>query len=119
MNIFGAVFVVICAIALLRVPRQWAPLPLLFGCCYMTMGQKLELGPFSFPVYRILLGIGLLRVLTRSECLHGGLNSIDKMVIGWAVWVLFANLFHEWAPGSGPVAAAGTVYNIGLIYFLI
>lgn len=119
MNLSGVLFVLACGFFLLIVPRQWAPLSLLVGCCYMTIAQKVDVGPFSFPVYRILLGLGLLRILLRGERIKGDMNGIDKMVIAWSVWVFLANFFHEWTPGSGPVAAAGNIYNIVLVYFLI
>lgn len=118
MSIAVLIFVAACSFALLMVPRRWAPLPLLVGVCYMTIAQTVEIGPFSFPVYRILLGVGLVRIWVQGERFNRSLNIIDKMVIAWAGWVFFANLFHEWSPGSGPVAAAGNIYNILLIYFL-
>ncbi|WP_159816297.1 hypothetical protein [Cyanobium sp. Copco_Reservoir_LC18] len=46
------------------------------------------------------------------------MNSIDKLVIAWAFWVVFAGFFHKFTPGSGPVYALGTVYNATVPYFL-
>jgi len=53
MNDFALTMVLLNAVALLILPRRWAPLPLLIGTCYMTLGQGIELGPFSFTVVRI------------------------------------------------------------------
>lgn len=119
MNPIAAVFFLICAIALFAVPRKWAPLALLVGCIYMTMGQGLELGPVSLPVYRMLLLVGVVRVIVKGEHLSGERNTIDKLIVGWGCWVIFAGFFHEWSPGSGPIYAAGYVFNIAAVYFLM
>lgn len=119
MNPFASVFFVANGLALLMAPRHWAPVPLLVSSCYMTMGQGLELGPFSLPVYRLILGVGVIRVLLRHERVAGGLNAMDVLLMVWGGWVFLASLFHEWAPGSGPIFASGLIYNVILVYFLI
>ena len=78
----------------------------------------MKIGLFNFPIFRMLLGLGAMRVLLRGERIRGRLNSIDKMVIAWGAWVIVASLFHEFTPGSGPVYALGAVYNMMLPYFL-
>ena len=119
MNPFAAILFLVSAIALITLPRKWAPVALLAGCCYMTMGQGINLGGISLPIYRMLLIVGVVRVMVKGERLEGGLNAIDQLVLGWAGWVLFASFFHEWSPGSGPVYAAGFIFNLIAIYFLI
>jgi hypothetical protein len=118
MNGLALAFLVLTAAALMVLPRKWAPVPLLASCCYMTIGQGIDVGPFSLPVYRIVLAVGLLRAMIRRETLAGGVNTIDKLMIAWAGWIVFASFFHEFLPGSGPVYASGFVYNIVLVYFL-
>ena len=119
MNPVAAGFFLIVAIALFVVPRRWAPVPLLIGCCYMTMGQGIELGSISLPIYRMLLLVGIVRIMVKGESIQGPLNSIDKIVIAWAVWVFFASFFHVFEPGSGPNYAAGFIFNVVAVYFLI
>lgn len=119
MNPFAVIFFLISAIALFAVPRKWAPVALFAGCCYMTMGQGINLGSISLPIYRMLLLVGLVRVLVKGERLAGELNTIDKLVMGWAGWTVFASFFHEGGPGSGPVYAAGYAFNLIAVYFLI
>jgi hypothetical protein len=118
MNFIATAFFVFNALALLTVPRRWAPVPLLTTACYMTIGQGVEFGPFSFPVYRMVLAMGVLRVVLRGERFAGRFNTIDKLMVMWAVWVFIASFFHEWRPGSGPVYASGLIFNITLVYFL-
>jgi hypothetical protein len=118
MNPLALIFFLVCAASLLAVPRKWAPVPLLLGCTYMTLGQGVELGPVSLPVYRMLLLVGAVRVVAKGESLPGGLNLIDKLMIAWGGWMLFASFFHD-PQRAGPLTAAGTIFNQTLIYFLI
>ncbi len=119
MNSVGLLFVLVFGIATLVVPRRWAPVPLLIGCCFMTIGQFIIIGTFSFPVFRMLLGLGAVRVLVRGERIQGRLNTIDKLVITWALWVFLAGFFHRFTPGSGPIYALGAGYNVVLPYLLL
>lgn len=118
MNPAALLFFLIAAIALWVTPRRWAPVALLVGCCYMTMGQSVSLGPLKLPIFRMLLIIGFTRVLVKREFAPGGRNGIDTMVIMWGAWVMFASLFHLWIPGSGPQYTSGVVLNVTLVYFL-
>lgn len=119
MNPAALILLLVCGIATLAAPRRWAPLPLLIGCCYMTIGQVMEIGPFNFNIFRILLGFGVIRVVVKGEHINGRLNAIDKMVLAWGVWVFLASFFHKFTPGSGPVFAMGAIYNMALPYFLL
>lgn len=119
MSFIGLIFFIAVAIALLSVRREHAPVPLLIGCCYMTMGQGLDLGGISLPMYRMFLLVGLLRVIMKGERLVGGVNRIDKLVAALLVWMFFASFFHEDIPGSGPVYMLGIIFNISLVYFLV
>lgn len=118
MNVAALIFLIVSAGALLALPRKWAPIPLLASCCYMTIGQGIEIGPISLPIYRIVLAVGLVRVVVRREGLIGGINTIDRLMIAFAGWIILASFFHERVPGAGPIYASGLVFNILLVYFL-
>ena len=118
MNLGALVFLIVSATGIMALPRKWAPIPLLATGCYMTIGQGIELGSISLPVYRLVLAAGLLRVILRREAMAGGMNTIDKLMITWAAWLVFASFFHESMPGAGPIYASGFVYNVMLVYFL-
>ncbi|WP_367871208.1 hypothetical protein [Luteolibacter sp. Populi] len=120
MNILGTLFFLISAIALMSVPRRWAPIPLLMGVIYITHGQALELGGIKLPVFRMLLGVGLVRIILRGEGFGGGLNRIDKLMLALGGWLFFASFFHEpGAAAAGPTFITGKVAEISLCYFLM
>ena len=83
----------------------------------MTLGQGIEVGEIRLPVYRMMLLVGVIRVVSRREYLIGGINRIDTLVIAWGCWGIFASLFHD--PSYGIIYACGNVFNVILIYFLI
>ena len=88
MNGLAIIFLLLACGALLALPRRWAPLPLLAGACYMTLGQGIQVGPFHFPIIRIVLLVGVIRVLCRGEGLAGGLNGLDWLVLAWGASAL-------------------------------
>ncbi|OGO13699.1 MAG: hypothetical protein A2Y53_04375 [Chloroflexi bacterium RBG_16_47_49] len=84
----------------------------------MTLGQGIELGSFSFPVIRMLLAVGLVRVIIRGERLVGRMNSLDWLMLVWATWALISSIFHE-VPSAALIFRLGLVYNSCGIYFLL
>ena len=118
MNAFALVFLLVNTVALLALPRRWALFPLLMGACYMTASQKIELGPFNFTVLRLLLLIGTIRALARSERLPGGLKGMDWLILAWGAWLLCSSAFHR-PFADALVFRLGAVYNVLGFYFLI
>ena len=120
MNPLGFIFFVVTAIALMSVPRRWAPIPLLLGVLYITHGQFFDLGGIKLPVFRLLLAVGMVRVLVKGEGIAGGINTIDKLMVALCGWLLLASFFHEsGADGAGPVFITGKIAEIGICYLLI
>lgn len=119
MNVLATIFFACSSVALLTLPRRWAPIPLLVGCCYMTQAQGVSIVGLNFPIYRMLVAVGIFRVILRSETFSGRFSAVDKLVVFWGVWNMFASLFHKYAPGSGPQYASGIVFNVAGVYFLI
>src|SRR6266446_3834071 len=102
----GYLFTIITGILLYFVPRRWAALPLLMGAAYMTQGQVLELGPLHFPVIRILVVIGFMRIFLKGERIAGGINHLDQLLVVWAAYLVGSSAFHTsnaWVFRSGLV----------------
>jgi hypothetical protein len=118
MNPVAILFLIVATVALWVVPRRWAPVPLLVGACYMTLGQGSEIGGLHFPIIRLLLLAGLVRVFVRRERPQGLMLGMDWAFVAWATWAILASTFH-----NDPVATLqfhlGMVYNGLSIYFLM
>jgi hypothetical protein len=106
----AAALFVFCALALLVLPLRWASVPLLIGTCYMTLGQEVTLGPFHFPVLRLLILVGLIRVALRGEGFPGLSEGLDRWMLAWGAWAVVSSLFHEDA-GASLVNRLGLVFN--------
>lgn len=117
MNLIALIFFLLCTLAVIVVPRKWAPAALLVGCTYIPLSQGVEVASISLPIYRMLLIVGVFRVIAKGERLQGGINLIDKLLVAWSCWTIFASLFHD-SDQYGFITACGSVFNLTLIYFL-
>lgn len=117
LDLIVVIFVALNSLALLFLPRRWAPLPLIVGACYMTRGQALELGVASLTVVRILVAVGFVRVLMRREWILGGFNALDWLIIVWGVWMVASVLFHA-VPDSPLVLRVRDLYEAWGLYLL-
>ncbi|MCX7867744.1 MAG: hypothetical protein N2438_11595 [Limisphaera sp.] len=111
-------FLLVATVAIWVLPRHLAAVPLLAGACYMTLGQGIEVAGLNFPIIRLLLLAGVIRVLVRGERPAGGLIGMDKLFLAWAAWAVVASAFHE-NPAATLQFHLGMVYNALCIYFLI
>ena len=84
--------------------------------CLMPMGQKLVLGGLNFTLFRILLAVGILRVIVRGEARRMQWTPMDKLFVWWLiVSVVFGSM-------SEPTSALfvnrlGDAYNAAGCYF--
>jgi len=118
MNTYAIIFMLVNAGALVSFPRHLATLPLIVGACYMPISQGINIGAFSFPVIRMLIAVGIFRVLMRGEWIEGGMNRLDWLMIAFAAWALASSYFHL-NPTSALVFRLGLVFNTCGIYFLL
>ena len=107
MNAVGFIFTLINCILIWTLPRRWAMLPILIGAAFMTRGQMLDIGPAHFPVIRIIVTVGLFRVMSRHERIVGGINRLDRILIIWAIGMVVTSLFHT---------SAGLVFRVGVVW---
>lgn len=118
MNSVATVFLLINGTMLVLLPIRWAPFPLLVGACYIPLSSGLELGSLHFPIIRILILVGIVRVVIRGERVFGGLNGLDGLMLAWSAWVLLSSIFHK-EPGETFKFGLGFVYNACGVYFLL
>ncbi len=115
----GLVFTLFMGIFLLVLPKRYALVPLFISGCYMTLGQILLIGPLHFPILRLLLIFGWIRIIFRMEIFSIKLNSIDKVLIAWIIISSLLNLIlNKWS-SAAIIYRLGFLYNTLGIYFLI
>ena len=105
------------AAALLALPRRWAPVPLLICACYTTRVGAIDFGPFTFTILRLLVLVGLIRVIVRRERFEGGLNGLDWLIVLWGVWDVASVAFHA-HPSSQVVLRLRQLFDAWGMYFL-
>lgn len=111
-------FLLASSITLVAVPRAWAPLPFIMTACYLSISQSLEVGPFTFTAIRVLIAVGIIRVVLRGERLAGGMHGLDWLIVAWSAWACVSALLHE-NPLGELTWRLGLVYNTAGIYFLL
>jgi hypothetical protein len=100
---------------LFTLPPRLASLPLIAGAAYIGCFFQIEIGPAHFTASRILVGVGLLRVMVKGERIAGGFNSLDRLMIAWALWNACSSFFHV---AGALMFRLGMVLDTVGVYFL-
>jgi hypothetical protein len=86
--VLGAIVLITVLVYLL--PRRWIVFPLLIGILVIPGGQNLYIGGFHLYVYRLLILVGWSRALsagpTSGRFIPGGLQTLDKIFLVWALY---------------------------------
>jgi hypothetical protein len=112
MGLLVSVFLVCC------LPRRFTICPLLATACLMPLGQAFVVFGLHFPLFRVLLLAGVLRVLLKRENIGVPIGRLDKVFLAWVlVMVVFGSL-------SKPSFALlqnrlGLAYNAVCCYFFV
>ena len=114
----GAAFLAVMAVLTFLMPRRQAVLPLLATVCYVPLGQQLVIGGLHFPILRLVILVGVARVVCRGESRELSLNRIDKLFLWWAVLSLVTGTLSK-PCGQIFVNRLGAFYNAVGVYFLV
>lgn len=108
----------VAAILILVLPRRYAVVPLLAAGVLLTQRQDIIAFGLHFPIFRILILIGWSRCLIRREFFPSRMNSLDKVVLSWALCnaVAFSLLWGELGAVANRLGFLWT--NLGA-YFLL
>jgi hypothetical protein len=119
-NVNPVAFIGLLAAAYLiwSLPRRFAVCPILAMTCLMPLGQDLVVFGLHFYLFRILLLVGLLRVLLKHEVAQLVMTRTDKIFI-W--WVIISIVFGTLAKPSMQlfINRLGDAYNAFGSYFLM
>jgi hypothetical protein len=118
-SVGGVAFTVIAGLLLVVLPRRLAVIPLLLAAAYTTRLPIVELGPASLSALRILVVVGIARVLLRGERIANGVSAIDVLLFAWALLLVGSSAFHTpdaWMFRSGMVLGEVGVYVLCRIF---
>ena len=71
----------VLGILLLFVDRRFASVPFLFAACLIPVGQRIAIATLDFPMVRLLLLCGLLRIILRREHRGLGRSALDGAIL--------------------------------------
>jgi hypothetical protein len=114
----GLALISAALVAILVVPRRWAPVPLLLVACYMTLAQGVMLGPLNFFTIRLVILAGLIRVVSRGEYRGVPRSPMDWVMVAFSIWALAASVFRD-DPGATLTFNGGLVFNTMGVYILL
>jgi hypothetical protein len=114
----AAVVLVVMAYLIWTLPRRFAICPLLATTCLVPLGQQLVLFGLHFPLFRLLLLVGALRVIVRGEAVRLEWARADKLFVWWAlVTVVFGTISNPTLEQF--VNRSGDAYNAVGCYFFV
>ena len=90
---------------------------LVAGVCYVPAYVGMQFGSFNFTAIRLLVAVGVVRMLVRREVPRDVAAGIDRAMLAWTVWLLLSSIFHE-ESSSAFVFRFGLAYDALGIYIL-
>jgi hypothetical protein len=123
LNPFVLIVVLIAGVLMYMWPRNKAIVPFLAAGILIPIDQILLIGPAHFPMLRILVLFGIIRMVkekvsSKVRMFSGGMNKIDIAVILLTILtaVNAILLFQEWGAAINELGALYTVFGV---YFLL
>lgn len=117
MNIVSISLLILTSFFILIIQKRMITLPILAAACYIIYGQMINIGGFNFNAVRILIFVGLIRIILRKESFVGNLNQFDYLIMLSGLWTLFSSLFHN-DVSDALKYRMGFFYDTCGIYFL-
>jgi hypothetical protein len=103
--------------------RKHVIVPFLAASLLIPLDQVVVLGPLHFPMLRVLLLFGMIRmgwgkITSKSEIFSGGMTRLDKVVILFELMTV-VNALLLWRDTGMLVRQAGDLFTLFGIYFLM
>jgi hypothetical protein len=122
-NPFVLAIVLVVGIIICVRERRSVIAPFLAAAILIPLDQVVVLGPLHFPMLRVLLLFGMIRmgwgkISSKSEIFSSGMTRLDKAVIWFALFT-FLNALLLWRDTGMLVRQTGDLYTLFGIYFLM
>lgn len=76
---------IVLALAVLLLPRKYFLVPYIVAACFVPADQRIVISGLDFTVLRILVAVGVLRIMCAGDSPSLKFNSFDKLVFAWAL----------------------------------
>lgn len=122
-NPIVAMVVIIAGLLIWFLPRNKAFVPFLAVSILIPIDQIVLIGVFHFPVIRILIFFGLIRIAwakfsSKTEFFSGGINAIDMTVILLSFFTALTGILL-WKVLQAYIYELGEVYSTLGLYFVL
>jgi hypothetical protein len=115
-NPIGLAALLILGVCVLVLPRSRACIPILILACMISLGQRFYIAGLNWDFLRLIIVFGYLRVVMKHEVRGFQWQSLDTMIILWALCSASAVILRE---GSGAVVnQMGVTFNALGSYYL-
>jgi hypothetical protein len=116
-NPIALLFLLAMGMVVLQGRRQMAVCAMLATAAFLPLGQQVVLFGLHFTFFRILILVGLARLLTSGETRGVRFNRLDKLVMAWALVVFVCNFLRKPEAWAGASCLGALYSNLGA-YFL-
>jgi hypothetical protein len=108
---------VFLAVVLFLLPRQYFIVPFIVCACFIPADQRMIVMDLDFTPLRILVVIGVLRLLLKGETIPLRWNVLDKLIFAWAV-VGACVFIIQWMDAKMLVFKCGILFDVIGMYWL-
>ena len=114
----GVVALVVMAYLVWTLPRRFAVCPLLVMVCLMPLGQQLVMFGLHFYLFRVLLSVGIARVIAQGEAAKMKWVLADKLFLWWILVSIVFGTMSKLTPAHFQ-NRLGDAFNASFCYFFI
>ncbi len=109
--------VIFLAIMTIAVPQKYFLVPYIIAACFVPRDQRIIIMGLDFTTLRILIVIGVLRILLRGEHRIIRWNTFDKVLLAWATCGAIIYII-QWADTRALIYKSGVLFDIIGLYWL-
>lgn len=110
-------FAIVLSLLALLVPKRYFLLPYIVAACFVPADQRVIIADLDFTVLRMLVVVGVLRIVCSGDSKPLRYNAFDKLVIAWAV-VGAVVFVLQWGTFGAIVNRCGTLFDSLGMYWL-
>lgn len=111
------VITLMVGILTIALPRKYVMIPYIIVACFIPADQRVIIMGADFTVLRILVLFGFMRFIVRSEFRKIKLNTLDGLLIAWAVFGSFIYVL-QWSNSAAIVNRSGFLLDTLGLYFI-